>query len=207
MGRSPRAGRGRRRPGRLKRSAAGFTLVEVVLVALLTVIIVGVMFASFFVPVQAIRSGKTQVVRLEEAVAFFDRLAGEVAAASFAGDFHGTGDRLSLVTAAGTDRGLERVVYLASADETGDGVVLYRAAAPPWGDEPEATAPVFQAESFRLAYYDGHEWHEEWEGPAVPRLVSLEAAHRGRRHRFLYRPRTGVDSDPDPDRDNGPGDG
>lgn len=166
------------------------------------------LFASFFVPVRAIRSGRSQVLRLEEASVFLDAFCGEVASVfSEDGSLSGSSEEISFLSAAGTDLGLQRIVYFVREETEGDGVVVYRAAGRPWGESPGEGVPVLRAESLLLGYYDGQGWYEEWLRPEIPRLVSLELVRRGRRYRVAGRPRTGVDSDPAPDSGDDPDDG
>jgi hypothetical protein len=186
---------------RFPSNSEGFTLVEVLLSAFLISIVVGVLFASFFIPARAVGARKAELVRLEEPVIFLYRFTEEVAAAYYREPdfpFHGTAGSLEFFSGAGTDFGLNRVSYLLE-EEDGGKVVVYRTP-----DDNGEKFPVFQAEAAALSYYDGEEWQDAWEADGLPVMVSLKIHRAERTFEVWLAPR--ADSDHRPAGDSHPGD-
>ncbi|HNQ35535.1 MAG TPA: prepilin-type N-terminal cleavage/methylation domain-containing protein [bacterium] len=200
-----------------KRDRAGFTLIEILITLSLVVIIIGVLFASYFMPLRAIQQLRLRLGREEAVAVFLNRLNGELESVFPREEsFRGDETALSFLTAASGDLALERISY--QQVESGEkSVLVYRKADPSFRLEtgadtgvwppPVEGEPVFQAERIRFSYYDGEEWQESWEKKRPPRLVRVELERRGKEYRLLAPLRASLDSDTDLDSDTGLGGG
>ncbi len=188
-----------------RRLRHGFTLVEVLLASFVISIVIGALFAAFFIPSRAIQEGKAELAAVEEAVIFLYRFTEEVSAAYHQAPdfpFRGDGEALNFFSAAGTDFGLAKVDYRISR-ETEESVVVYRVLL-----NGTDEVPVLQAEGLTLAYYDGAEWHDEWQQEEYPpRAISLDLQRRGRQFRIFVAPRADFSYHSSGDSDNGDNDG
>lgn len=160
-----------------KRSARGFTLVELLVAVALSAVLVLVLYSTFFTVIRAGESGSEGFTDLVRTSRLFDRLTRDVHAAfyrptleatSFKGGIKGSSSALSFTT-------LTRPAYSERAPSSGvvevsyflesgpDGTDLIREVKNVFTGTSVKVAAVEGVEGFEASYYNGLEWSKAWD--------------------------------------------
>ena len=156
----------------MRRAAAGFTLVEVLLAIAIGAVILGGISSTLFSLISAEKQVEKVTERDRAARRLMFRVRREIQAALLAapgGPISGAdgGDQDSMEILTGAYGAPSRVEYFWQ-----DGI-LWRRQSDPTRVTAEDPVPLRSVETFTLRYFSEDEWREDWDAAEPPRGVSV----------------------------------